>query len=63
MGDIQLDDFSKRTASHTRVVEDGFNGFASQPEPGRKYDPSEDKRGTQTQINLRQSSRPVNHTA
>lgn len=45
MESIQLDKYGQNTTIHAQAEEDGANGFDKQPEYGRNYDPSDDKRG------------------
>lgn len=46
MESIQLDKYGQNATIHAQAEDDGANGFDKQPEYGRNYDPSDDKRGT-----------------
>jgi len=45
MDDVQLEEYPKTTSVFAQAVNDGDNGFATQPEYDRKYHPNEDRRG------------------
>lgn len=44
MDDLPLEQHSKELTVHAQAVEDGDNGFASQPVYGKDYNPDHDKK-------------------
>ncbi|KAK3639639.1 hypothetical protein LTR22_017372 [Elasticomyces elasticus] len=44
MNDIQLQDYRKGSSVPFHATDEGDNGFANQPEYGKRYNPSDDKR-------------------
>lgn len=45
MSEVHLETREKDSAVHAQSVDDGVNGFDTQPQYGRGYDPGNDKRG------------------